>query len=346
MNKTKLLRITILFLMTSISVMVWSKTYSGSCGPNAFWEYNTSTKRLSITGRGEMNDYNDSDNTPWHEYHSKIENISISHGITKIGKYAFCFCNFSSVNIPSSVTRIEEDAFWGCDNLTSVWIPNSVSYLDTQAFIYCDKLSAINVSSDNPNYTSVNGVVFSKDKTTLYLFPSGKDGYYSIPEHVTCIGYNAFYTSIVSTVYIPNTVREIEKGAFSFCKKLNNITLPKSISIIKASTFFYCLSLESITIPSSVTEIGQTAFGNCSKLAHVYIQSKAGSVKLGKDAFPEATQIHYTGSSAPAASASTKKSVQNTPVKKGLSKDYNEPNGSANTSKPAQQSSSKKPLSK
>ena len=341
----RLLRITILFLMTSISVMVWSKTYSGSCGPNAFWEYNTSTKRLSITGRGEMNDYN-SDNTPWHEYSSKIENISISHGITKIGKKAFCFCNFSSVNIPSSVTRIDEDAFLGCDNLTSVWIPNSVSYLEQDAFIFCTKLNAINVSSDNPNYTSVNGVVFSKDKTRLHLFPSGKDGYYSVPEHVTCIGSHAFYSSIVSTVYIPNTVREIEDFAFSCCKKLNNITLPKSISIIKVGTFFSCLSLESITIPSSVTEIGMFAFDLCEKLAHVYIQSKAGSVKLAKDAVAKATQIHYTGSSVPAASASTKKPVQTTPVKKGLSKDYNEPNGSANTSKPVQQSSSKKPLSK
>ena len=340
----KLLRIAVLFLMASVCLTAWSTTYSGSCGPNAFWEFNTTTKRLSITGRGEMNDYS-LDNVPWKEYRSQVEYISISYGITKIGKRAFFSCNFSSVDIPSSVIRIEEDAFFSCDNLSSVWIPSSVSYLDAQAFYGCDKLSAINVSSDNPNYTSINGVVFSKDKTKLCLFPSGRTGSYSVPEHVTCIGSYAFVTSLISTVQISNSVREIEDGAFTNAK-LTSITIPNSISKINSRVFLLCFSLESVTIPNSVKEIGGSAFGYCSKLAHVYIQSQAGSVVVAADAFPETTQIHYTGATGSSTSSTAKKPAQSAPAQEGLSKGASTGSARTKSSKPAQQSPSKKPLTK
>ena len=341
----KLLRITLLFLLTSISVTAWSTTYSGSCGPDAFWEFNTTTKRLSITGRGEMNDYS-TDNIPWKEYRSQVEYISISYGITKIGRYVFYDCKFSSADIPSSVIRIENNAFFLCNNLSSVWIPSNVSYLDVEAFIYCKNLNAINVSSDNPNYTSVNGVVFSKDKTKLCLFPSGRTGYYSVPEHVTCIGENAFYTSLISTVHISNSVREIEGWAFSYCKKLTGITIPNSISKINYGVFSNCSSLESVTIPNSVKGIGGSAFKDCSKLAHVYIQSQAGSVVVAANAFPETTQIHYTGSTGSSTSSTAKKPAQSAPAQEGLSKGASTGSARTKSSKPAQQSPSKKPLTK
>ena len=98
------------------------------CGEDLTWDYDLDTKTLTISGTGEMNDYdplNNSVSAPWKWYTNSITSVEIGDGVTGIGEYAFENCDsLTSVTIPESVTDIGFAAFAYCDDLTSVTIKN------------------------------------------------------------------------------------------------------------------------------------------------------------------------------------------------------------------------------
>ena len=195
---------------------------------------------------------------------SSLTSITIPDSVTEIGMSAFSGCSsLTSITIPDSVTRIDMSTFSGCSSFTSITIPDNVTYIDIWAFNGCTGLTAIDVKAGNNNYTSVNGVLFNKDKTELICYPAGKtDKSYNIPNCVTNVGGWAFdgCTSLTS-ITIPDSVTEIDWSAFEGCTSLTSITIPDSVTEIGWSAFEGCTSLKSITIPSSVTSIGKNAFG-------------------------------------------------------------------------------------
>jgi len=99
----------------------------------------------------------------------------------------------NEVRIPPSiqnypVTSIGEMAFGENKNFTSVTIPNSVTTIGRGAFYGCTSLIAITVDSGNIKYSSEQGVLFNKNKTTLINCPRGKTGAYTIPNSVPALG--------------------------------------------------------------------------------------------------------------------------------------------------------------
>jgi hypothetical protein len=236
---------------------------------------------------------------------SGLSSISIPNRVTEIGSHAFSGCSgLSSIavdelntrysgingvlfskdgttlvyypagkidaayNIPDSVTEIGMDAFSECSRLSSITIPKSVTEIGSHAFSGCSGLSSITVDELNTRYSGINGVLFSKDGTTLVCYPAGKiDAAYNIPNSVTAIGNEAFSgCSGLSSITIPNSVTEIGFGAFEYCRGLSSISIPGSVTEIKGHTFFDCSSLSSIIIPNSVTKISFGAFKDCISL--------------------------------------------------------------------------------
>ena len=223
---------------------------------------------------------------------SSLTSITIPNGVTSIGYYAFSKCsNLTSITIPNGVKSIGNSAFYGCTSLTSITIPNSVTSIGEYAFDGCTSLTAINVNTGNKNYTSVNGVLFNKDKTELICYPAGKtDKSYNIPDSVTSIGEYAFdgCTSLAN-ITIPDGMTEIGKYAFDGCKSLTSITIPDGVTSIGESAFEDCSSLTSVTIPNSVTSIGYRAFEYCTSLTNVAIPNSV--TEIGSSAFSRCTSL-------------------------------------------------------
>ena len=173
--------------------------------------------------------------------------VSIGDKVQVIPRYAFSGCNISSTTLPNSLTSIGERAFRSCHTAPSITIPNGVTSIGEEAFLSCNNLTAINVENGNNAYSSDDGILYNKAKTTLIVCPAGKFGSYDIP----------------------NSVTHIEKRAFDYCTGLSSIILSNGITEIDTSTFETCYSLDSITIPSGVANIKARAFWHCSKLASI-----------------------------------------------------------------------------
>jgi len=177
------------------------------------------------------------------------------------------------------VISIGYEAFYDCSGLTHIEIPSSVTNIEKNAFGSCDVLSSINVVSDNSIYSSEDGVLYDKNKRKLICVPAGKNGKFVIPSSVTSIGNYAFmYCRGLTSIEIPSSVTSIENEAFWNCHSLTSIEIPSSVTSIENDVFWNCCGLTSIMIPSSVISIGNYAFSDCRALTNIKIPSSVTNI--------------------------------------------------------------------
>ena len=159
------------------------------CGVNLTWKLENGT--LTISGTGEMADYNNSNGSPWSvNATGTIRAVVIGKDVTSIGSCAFYNTTYlTSVTFEngSDLTNIGHAAFGMCGKLTSITIPSSVTTIGQRAFVGCEELTSI-----------------------------------TIPSSVTTIGANAFEwcSGLQSVTFAPNSgLQTIENNAFGRCHK-------------------------------------------------------------------------------------------------------------------------------
>ena len=216
------------------------------------------------------------------DYCTSLSKVKLSNGLTKIGDSAFSDCkNLTEITIPDSVTEIGDDAFYYCTSLSKVKLPNSLTKIGYSAFRGCINLTDITISSDNKNFSSVDGVLFSKDMSTLLVYPAGNEcSTYIVPDSVTEIGYSAFYRcTSLSKVQLPNGLTKIGGSVFAYCKSLKELTIPDGVTEIGSSAFDNCTSLSKVKLSNSLTKIGYSAFRGCKNLTEITIPDSVTQIE-------------------------------------------------------------------
>ena len=192
---------------------------------------------------------------------------------------------WSSVSLPSTVTYIDDYAFYYCSNLTSITLPASLTSIGDSVFSGCTSLKTIKVASGNTAFSASDGVLYNKAKTTLIVYPVGKtDTSFTVPDGVKVIGAGAFSGSDnLTKIVLPDSVTTIEDNAFYYSQSLKIITLSDGITSIGDGAFYYCSALTSLILPESLEEIGQYAFAYCEALTAIVVPENVTSV--GEAAF-------------------------------------------------------------
>lgn len=196
--------------------------------------------------------------------------------LTALKDYSLSGCNnLTKIILPETLTCIGKSVLCSCINLSEVYLPSSLETIDDSNVLFClsKNLKSIIVGENNQNYSSVNGILLSKDKKTLIRCPEDFSGQYNIPSSVEIINKDAFYScKKLTNVIMPNTVKTIEDAAFIFCENLQNFSLSSSLETIGEDAFKGCNSITSITIPSSVQNIEPYALAYCPNLSNLVVE--------------------------------------------------------------------------
>lgn len=168
------------------------------------------------------------------------------------------------------------NAFTNCDNLTSIELGaktyDSSNYytvsISNQAFEGCNHLMNIYVNSSNNYFTSIDGVLYSKDKSTLRMFPTGRTGSFSIPDYVSSVGSMAFKYTNLEELTIPNSLYNFDDDFLGDCTKLTSIKVSESNSRYS--------SLNGVLYNKSQTAIVRYPVG---KKGNVTIDKNIGSIQ-------------------------------------------------------------------
>ncbi|MGN0528623.1 MAG: leucine-rich repeat domain-containing protein [Eubacterium sp.] len=204
------------------------------------------------------------------------------------------------------VTELMAFSVANAEYLKEINISKNVKTIDVWALTNCPVLESINVDEDNPYFTSVDGVLYSKDLTELIYYPNGKTplktdksgkvtagGEIVLPDSVVSIRDNAFYMcSNLYSVKFNNGLKSIGNKAFLKCENLQAIELPNTVETIGEDAFSYCNSVTRLEIPSSVKSIGNYAFFSTStKIEKIVMHHDSeADLKLGKDWVPTASE--------------------------------------------------------
>ncbi len=235
-----------------------------------------------------------------------LKSVTLSNNIEELNLGAFCRCpKLRRLLLPEKLRKISGGDWFGDNSLQElVAAPNNqhfcskegliytkdgkklilcpaakkkitlskeVTALGEEAFMYCNKLKSLIVAEDNPNFTAIDGILYSKDGKRLIRCLRTKEEANILPS-VTTIGENAFSScKKLKYIKLPAGLTTIEDAAFWRCMKLETLEIPPSVTHIGAAAFWCCFSLKKITLPKELAFLGPQAFMGAKSLEKIEI---------------------------------------------------------------------------
>lgn len=209
-----------------------------------------------------------------------LEKVDLGNSVSEIKEEAFSYCTaLKSITLPATLKTIGKEAFYGCSALTGVVLPKKLSALGAGAFGACHALKSIAVESGNTKFSSIDGVLFNKEGTTLLTYPNAKTASYQVPEGTILIDNSAFSEcDSLHSIALPTSLQEIADEAFYKCTALEAISIPGNVTTIGASAFYGCSALETAQLGQGITTVAESLFGKCTGLKSIDIPAQVKTI--------------------------------------------------------------------
>ena len=225
----------------------------------------------------------------------------VPDGVESIDQAAFAQVNGLTAIELNGVKKLAKGAFDKAVKLRNVLLGPSVDTIEDGAFGGNNDLAAFDVDPANPNYAADNGVIYTKNKEELVLFPAGKAGEYTTLPTTKKIRKRAFYyAQKVTKVNFNSNLEIIDNDAFQATTKLANITFEAPAKIKTIGTFaFQGSGLTELNIPASLEVVSWSAFGS-TKLKKVTVADGSQLQSINKAAFngcKDLAEFTFEGSS-------------------------------------------------
>lgn len=252
------------------------KTAGGNLSTGLHWAYDDETKTLSITGQGEIPDYNYPNEQPWCAFGGKAQTLTLGEGVAKIGKNAFAgFQVLPNITLPKSVATIGENAFINCHKLTDVtvpWTDNNIPIPHEEAFGLPGLVLHVPAGTVETYKT--------KDVWKRFFIMDGKTAGGDLSTGLHWEFNNETKTlSFTGQGEIPNYNDFEDRPWHAFWEKVQTVNLGEGVTKIGKLALCELRKMTSITLPKSVTEIGERAFASSKSLTNFTVAWKdAGSI--------------------------------------------------------------------
>lgn len=241
---------------------------SGTCGADLTWKFSVEDGTLTISGTGPMEEYSGTD-APWYDWLGNVKKIVVQDGVTSIGNLTFVYYyELTEISLPDTLVELGYGAFAQCNQLTTVKLPASLerigsrlyipdaidTFLPSSPFIGCAALTDVEVDADNPNFVSVDGILYSKDMKTLFCYPSGKDeDSYTVPDGVTTISSSAISSnSFLEQLTFPEGLEMLDINAVESLDHIKTVSIPASVTMLD-NNFAGCTHLSAIEVAKDNT---------------------------------------------------------------------------------------------
>ena len=266
-------------------------------------KYNGSASNLNIpsTIDGKQVSYIGSDSFRGNKH---LNSVTIPDSVKVIQSRAFAECsNLSTLKFGKNVEKIYDYVFFQT-NITEITLPEKLNYISGIAFLGNCVIKNINVDANNTNFSSNNGIVFSKDKKKIVLYPQGKtekaytipstveeicDSAFSyaqvesitIPSSVKKFGNYVFSSTNITSITIPSTVTEMGYGPVADCQKLISANIQSKVKVLPYDMFNGCASLKNVTLNDNIEEIYNRAFYGCKSLSNITLPKNLKKIDAG-----------------------------------------------------------------
>ena len=225
---------------------------------------------------------------------SNLKTVSLPNGLIEIGNSAFLSTALTEISFPETLQIIGSSALQSTHNINTLTIPNSVTSIGSTAFADMRNLSSVTLPN---NLTTIESTLFYGDSNLKSIV---------IPSSVTTIKMQAFASSGIESIEIPETIKVVGENILLNTPLYNNspdgefivnnillkikgllpynstLTISEDIRIIADNAFGEQPQLTELYIPETVEYIGSNLCTNCHSLKKVTIPYIRINLEYGK----------------------------------------------------------------
>ena len=226
---------------------------------------------------------------------SNIEIVHVEEGITELAPVMFADCPLTQVDLPNTLTTIQDAAFYNCTKLKEITLPNSVTQLGEGVFQGCSSLSQVRLSENLKTLptSTFDGCKALTEFDFAGITEIGEAAFQNtgiqildLPTTVKTLGESAFAHSALQEIWSLGGVETLPTDVFAYTQ-IQTFDIPQGLYIAPGA--FEYSALQKVATGIDVTEINDGAFRNCRKLTSVELNEDV--TRIGDNAFRACTAL-------------------------------------------------------